>query len=75
MVTFLLDENETEQDFNDDNHIPIREFDESLQHYCQLLCDQDRDQHSQSNGSLVLSFYEVECTKKLDSKPIDYIEF
>ena len=46
MVSSLLDENETEQDFNDDNHIPIPEFDESLQQSCQLLCDQERHQDS-----------------------------
>jgi hypothetical protein len=34
MVSSLLDENETKQDFNDDSHIHIHEFVESLQHSC-----------------------------------------
>jgi len=75
IVASLLDENETKQDFNDDNRIPIPEVHESLQLSCQLLCDQERDQYSQSNGSLVLSISEVVCTENLDSKPIDDIEF
>jgi hypothetical protein len=39
------------------------------------LCYQDRYQDSQSNGYVFLSFSEVVCTKKLESKPIDDIEF
>lgn len=37
MVASLLDENENEQDFNDDSHIPSSDVDENLQQSCQYF--------------------------------------
>jgi hypothetical protein len=45
MVVSLLDENETDQDFSDDSHLPSPKNDEDLHHPFQSSCDQEYEEN------------------------------
>jgi hypothetical protein len=86
MVVSLLDENETEQDFNDDIHVPSPENDEDLHQPCQSSCDQEYEENYLyvssdcsfseflfQEGNCENHIYEIACINTLDSEPIhDY---
>lgn len=66
MVASLLDENQTQQDFNYDSHVSSSKFDDNLQQPCSTSHDQEYENHFQQHEEMIEdSFYNVQVKEEI----------